>query len=148
MVQKSKITYLEQASYFFGLVVITAVPALAQGQGGSLPATGPFGTIVDPINGSTLTGPARLVVLMRNVLRLIFLVAGIYAFIRIVLAGLKFISSSGDPKGIQAAWEAIWQSLLGLVIIVSSFVIAALAGQLLFGRWDAILNPTIYGPGV
>lgn len=106
----------------------------------------PFGCVDNPLP-TTAPGPGGgLIVLLSNILRLVFVGAGIYAFVRVVTAGIGFISAGGDAKKITAAWDSIWQSLLGLVIIVSSFAIAAIAGQLLFGAWDAILNPKIYGP--
>ncbi len=118
-----------------------------QQQPGSQNLPNPFGTVTNPLPAYQSTSPGGgLIILLNNVLRLIFVGAGIFAFIRFILAGLKFISSSGDPKGIEAAWNAIWQSLLGLVIIISSFAIAALIGQLLFGDATTILNPRIYGP--
>lgn len=102
----------------------------------------PIGPIARP---TQLKG--TLIGLFSNVLRLIMTGGGIYAFIRIVLAGLKFMSAGGDTKAITAAWDSIWQSLLGVIIIISSVVIAALMGQILFGSPTAILVPQVYGPG-
>lgn len=106
----------------------------------------PFGCIDNPLP-TTAPGPGGgLIVLLSNILRLVFVGAGIFAFLRVVTAGIGFIGAGGDSKKIAAAWDSIWQSLLGLVIIVSSFAIAAIAGQLLFGNWLAILSPKVYGP--
>jgi len=46
-----------------------------------------------------------------------------------------------------AAWAKIWQSMMGLLFIVGSFVLAAIFGYLLFGKASAILMPQLYGPG-
>jgi hypothetical protein len=56
------------------------------------------------------------------------------------------MNAGGDSKAVGKAWDKIWQSLLGLVIIVGSFAVASIFGQLIFGRADFILNPQIYGP--
>ncbi len=106
----------------------------------------PFGCIDNPLPTSAPGPGGGLIVLLSNILRLVFVGAGIFAFLRVVTAGIGFIGAGGDSKKIAAAWDSIWQSLLGLVIIVSSFAIAAIAGQLLFGSWFAILNPQVYGP--
>lgn len=82
-----------------------------------------------------------------NIIRLAFVGAGIYALFNFIIAGYSYMNASGDSKKLSAAWDRIWQSLLGLVIIVGSFAIASLFGYLIFGRADYILNPTIYGPG-
>ena len=87
-----------------------------------------------------------MIQLLNNLLRLIFVAGGIYAFIRVVLAGLKFMSAGGDSKAIEAAWNSIWQSILGVVIIISSLALAALMGLVLFGDATAILQPVIFGP--
>jgi hypothetical protein len=38
-------------------------------------------------------------------------------------------------------------SLIGLVILVGSFLLAGIIGHLLYGDASALLNPRIYGPG-
>ncbi len=88
-----------------------------------------------------------LLLLLTNVLRLMFVAAGVIAFFNIVIAGFDFMNAGGDSKKIDSAWNKIWQSLVGLVIIVGSFALAALFGYLIFGDAGYILNPKIYGPG-
>ena len=84
--------------------------------------------------------------LLNSVLRILFIVAGLYAFFNFVLAGFGFISAGGDPKAIAKAWEKIWQSFLGLIIIASSFLLAAIIGLMLFGNATALINPTLQAP--
>lgn len=82
-----------------------------------------------------------------NIIRLVFVVAGIYAFINFILAGFAYMTAGGDAKKLDAAWAKIWQSLLGLVIIVGSFALISLVSLIIFGDASYILNPVIYGPG-
>ncbi len=106
------------------------------------------GSIQSPLDqtgyGSVQTGAVGLFI--TNVIRLFFVVAGIYALFNFLIAGFAYINAGGDSKKLASAWDRIWQSLLGLIIIVGSFAIASLFGYLIFGRADFILNPTIYGP--
>lgn len=88
-----------------------------------------------------------LILFLTNILRLVFVVAGLFAFINLILAGFQFMSAGGDSKQVEKAWGKIWQSLLGLILVVGSFALAALFGYLLFGRADYILSPQIFGPG-
>ncbi len=81
-----------------------------------------------------------------NILRLVFVGAGIYTFMNLITAGFQYMSAGGDVKALTAAWARIWQSLLGLLIIVGSFALASLFGYLFFGNPGFILNPKIYGP--
>ena len=108
---------------------------------------GPFGSIKNPLSwGSNLPPGGGLIMLLNNVLRIFFVVAGIYTFIKIMLAGFKFITAGANPEKMSEAQNSIWQSLIGLIIVLSSIAVAALIGQVMFGNWQAILNPRIYGP--
>jgi hypothetical protein len=105
-----------------------------------------IGSIENPLSnyGGFDTG---IILLFTNILRLIFLIAGIYALFNFIIAGYQYMTAAGDTKYLEKAWARIWQTLLGLVIIVGSFVITSIVSQIIFGRWDFILNPQIYGPG-
>ena len=135
------------AGYECRLVGCTRI-CVSSGGGGTTNSDNPFGTIKNPFTwGGTAPG-GGLIILLNNVLRLFFTAAGIFAFFRIITAGFGFMNAAGDAKKIEAAWAAIWQSLLGLAVIISSFAIAAVAGQAFFGNPMAILNPQIYGPSL
>lgn len=112
-------------------------------------AAGPLvGQIDSPLTGgyaSIRDGAVSLFI--TNALRLFFVAAGIMALLNFLIAGFKFINAGGDSKAVSEAWSKIWQSLLGLIVVVGSFALASLFGQLLFGRANFILNPVIYGPG-
>lgn len=115
--------------------------------------TGVVGRITNPLPSAyqSLTSgggsPGGLILFFTNVLRVIFVGAGIYAFVNLIIAGFQFMTAGGDAKAISTAWNRIWQSLLGLILIVSSFALAALFGQLIFGNPGFILSPQIFGPG-
>ena len=83
---------------------------------------------------------------LNYIIRLITIIAGLYAFANFVLAGLQYIQSSGNPEGVSQAWTKIYQSIIGLAIVILAYVLAALLGLILFGNATAILSPTIYGP--
>lgn len=109
----------------------------------------PFGKVTPPegvkIPAATIPG-GEIITLLNIVLNILVVAGGIYALINIIIAGYGFISAGGDPKAVESAWAKIWQSLLGLTIIAGSFLLAAIFGQLIFGKADAILNPKIYTP--
>jgi hypothetical protein len=94
--------------------------------------------------GGSLLG---LPVFVGNIVKLMIVVAGLYAFINIMLAGYAFMAANGDPKQIEGAWARIYQSLIGLAFVAGSFVLAAIFGQLLFNDPGALLELRIFGPG-
>ena len=107
-----------------------------------------LGEIKSPTNvKQDLSDLANMGVLLNNILKLLIVVGGLYALLNIVLAGYQFIGAANDPKKIEAAWAKIWQSIIGLLIIVASFALAALLSQILFGDVKVIFNPKIIGPG-
>ena len=108
-------------------------------------AENPFGTITAPDAVSKYSeNPAGGIGnLIQTVIWLLIVGAGIYSLINFVLAGYSFLSAGDDPKKVTAAWAKIWQTAVGLAIAAGAFVLAAIFGQLIFGQWDFILNPTI-----
>jgi len=114
------------------------------------PTPNPFGQVTNPTMPgpyqSAFGNPGGLILFFTNILRLVFVVAGILMFLNLILAGFQYMNAGGDSKALSAAWSRIWLSLVGLIIIIGSFALAALFGQLFFGRADFILNPQIYGP--
>lgn len=110
---------------------------------------GIFGKIDSPVTayggGDVFAG---LLPFLNNILRLIFVISGLFGFFNLLIAGFGFMSAGGDPKGIEKAWNRIYQSLVGLIILVASFIFAGIFGYLLFGDVTAILQPKVWGPGV
>lgn len=115
-----------------------------------------FGQIKNPFNTLCATGTGcpgytglyggGLITLLNNLLKFIIIVAGLYALWNFVSAGYMFMSAGGEAKAIEKAWAKIWQSLIGLLIVAGSFVLAGIFGYLIFGNASAIITPVIYGP--
>ena len=103
---------------------------------------GIFGNISNPTAYSSTNG-SGLFTLLSNIFKLVGTIAGIFFVVQVIFAGFAYISASGDPKKAEAAWTKIWQSLLGLIIITSAFVIASFVGKI---TGVNPLQPTIYGP--
>ena len=101
-----------------------------------------IGNIDNPTPYSSTNG-SGLFALLSNILKLVGAIAGIFFIIQIILAGFGYISANGDPKKTEAAWNKIWQSLIGLIIITSAFVIAGFVSRI---TGINLLQPTIYGP--
>lgn len=105
-----------------------------------------FGEIKPPedIKNYVTGNPGQgLFLFISNVFKLIAVIGGIFLIFQIIMAGFAYISASGDPKKTEAAWAKIWQSILGLLIIASAFIIAGVVERL---TGLSIINPVIYGP--
>lgn len=114
-----------------------------------------FGTITNPLDvlapkaGGAFRGQfgqgAGLVILGNNLIKLALVVGGIYAFVNIILAGYIFLSST-ESKDFAKAWAKIWQSMLGLLIMAGSFVLAAIFGWIIFGDPTMLISPKLFAP--
>ncbi|MCR4326782.1 MAG: pilin [Candidatus Roizmanbacteria bacterium] len=99
-----------------------------------------IGTVKPPVGGSDYS--TGLVPFINGALWLVFIFFGLYAFYMFIMAAYTFINSKGDPKNIEKAQNMITYSVIGLVLLVSSFMFAGIIGVVFFGSWDFVLDPT------
>ena len=102
-----------------------------------------IGKVDNPTPQYPSTGGQGLFLFLGNVLKLAGTIAGIYMVVQLIMAGYLYISANGDEKKTVTAWNQIWQSILGMVIIASAFVIASIVERL---TGIKIISPIIYGP--
>lgn len=67
-----------------------------------------------------------LPIILGNVIYWIFIFAGIVAVAMIIISGFKFVSSGGDAKKAEGAKKTLTFSILGLALILLSFIILPL----------------------
>jgi hypothetical protein len=105
-----------------------------------------FGFISPPPGISNYQGVKQggLISFLNNIITLLITLAGLFAFINLILAGYQYLSANGDPQKITQAGNKILQSLIGLAIVAASFIIAALVGYLLFKDASALIKPKFY----
>lgn len=61
-----------------------------------------------------------------NVVKSALAFAGIVLFILLIVGGLKYITSGGDPKAAEGAQKTITYAIGGLVLILLSYLILVL----------------------
>ena len=105
---------LSLASSIIALLLL-ASPAFAQGD------IKDFNTGVVPFPN---LGP-----LLSNALGLLFFLAGLLAFLFIVIGGIQWITAGGDAKAAQAARDRITAAVVGLLVVVAAFAITVILGQ-------------------
>lgn len=76
-------------------------------------------------------------------LRLFFIIAGLLVFGNFIYSGFIYITQAGDSKAHTLVRERVTFSIVGLVVMVSAFIVASLAGAIVFGDAGFILNPSI-----
>lgn len=63
-----------------------------------------------------------------NVIFALLLFAGVTALFFIIISGIKFITSGGDPKQAEAAKKTMTFAIVGLVLVLVSFFIINFIG--------------------
>jgi hypothetical protein len=61
-----------------------------------------------------------------NVVKVALGAAGIVLFILLIIGGLKYITSGGDPKAAEGAQKTITYAIGGLLLILASYLILLL----------------------
>jgi hypothetical protein len=98
---------------------------------------------VSTYGGGSISGIQRF---MSVIVQTLIVFAGVYAFINLLLAGYAFMSAGGNAEKIAQAWSKIWQTMLGLLITVGSFVLAGILGKLLFNDFNALVQLRYFTP--
>lgn len=125
-------------------LVLFVLPANAQTSG-----TG----ITNPITGTLGDDPEKaasgetFVSYFVDLWGTIISIGGLIVLIMFLWGGLEWITAGGDASKIEKARNRIMQSVLGLLILVSSFVIIGFVSQLFFGEEFSLLNLTFTPAG-
>lgn len=102
---------------------------------------GIFGSIQNPTVFAE--GPKGFFDFLSTIFKVAGSFAGIFFIVKIILAGYAYLSANGDEKKMAQAWAMIWQSIIGMVIVASAFIIAGVVGNL---TGTDPTNPILYGP--
>ena len=79
-----------------------------------------------PLSPDDINIPAQSAdVVLVNALNTTYLIAGIIAVITIVVAGIMFATSAGDPGNVTKAKNLMLFSIVGLVVVIIAFAITS-----------------------
>ncbi|HUC94597.1 MAG TPA: hypothetical protein VMR19_01140 [Candidatus Saccharimonadales bacterium] len=73
---------------------------------------------------------SNLSCLFSNLVTAILGLAGIALFVLLLVGGFKFITSGGDPKALEGAKGTITSAIIGLVVILVSYLILILISNI------------------
>lgn len=122
--------------FLIPLPIHASDPARGIGCGGGL---GPIGELLCPENNPTreIVG-TKLNTTLSFIIGFLTTVAGLWFIFQFIVAGYQWINSAGDKTALEAARNKIYHALIGIIIIVSAWVIVAILGTILGLQ---ILNP-------
>lgn len=70
---------------------------------------------------------------IKNIINIILYVAGAIAVVMIIIGGIRFVTSNGNPESVKAARNTVLYAAIGIVVIlmayaIVNFVITNIAG--------------------
>jgi len=79
-------------------------------------------------SGNGAASISCLIPLFKNILTAVVAFAGIVLFIMLVIGGFTFLFSGGDQKQLEKAKGTITSAVVGLILLISAYVILLLIG--------------------
>jgi hypothetical protein len=80
-------------------------------------------------NISSSSGSNTIVLLITKVIKILLGVAGAIAVLFIIIGGFQYLTSGANPKGASAGKETVKNAVIGLIIIILSYVIVAVVAS-------------------
>ena len=68
--------------------------------------------------------------IIRNLFGYALGLAGIILFILLIVGGFQFITSGGDPKAAEGAKKTITSAIIGLIVILVSYIILVIISNI------------------
>lgn len=103
----------------------------------------PIGTIEKP-PGTSYYAPNstnELPMFLSTMLTLVAVAMGLWVFFNIIIAAYTALTSSGDAQAMTKIRTSITNSVVGLLLIVLAYTLAALAGLIFFGDSKLFIQP-------
>lgn len=86
----------------------------------------PRGTVRAPTSANDAAGLQQIEDVFRNVISAVVGLAFIISLVMLVLAGIKYLTSGGEPKAIQAAHQTVTWALLGILFMAIAWIVLQL----------------------
>ncbi len=69
--------------------------------------------------------------ILNNLVGVFIAIGGLVFFFMLLFGGIRFMTAGGDPKNAESARKTITNAVIGLIIVVSAFLITTVLGELL-----------------
>lgn len=89
-----------------------------------------FNSLKNSISSSSKY-PENIGDIVSTALKFVFPAAGILLLVYLIFGGFSLMTSSGDPKAIQAAKGRITSALIGFIIVFAAYWIVQISGLIL-----------------
>ncbi len=101
------------------------------GKGGLLPPASAFNQGPVATDKTGATAATNLELLISHMIGFMTVLAGILFLIYFMTAALSWITSGGEASKVMKARDQITQGIIGLIVLISAYVIVGLIGSIL-----------------
>lgn len=95
---------------------IKVLPTCDQGASGASAGGG-------DICGDADAGPDKLPKLVQNVINTVLIILGMASVIMIIVGGVRYVTSNGDPQQVKSAKDTVMYSVIGVIVAIMAFAI-------------------------
>ena len=113
------------------------MPGSSAGTTGPVQVQAPSGIPESLRGGLEQSGTAFFQTVVNNLI----ILGAFLALIMVIISGIQWIMSRGDPERIAKAKSRLFFAILGLVIMLGAFFIVRVIVFVTGGDWDQFLNP-------
>lgn len=96
---------------------------------------------VDLINQDA--GGIGVILFISNMIKFVIILGGIWALINIIFAAFAYLTGGGKADSHTKVKDRFTMSIIGLILMIVAYTVAALVGQIFYGDPNFILNPTL-----
>ncbi len=90
----------------------------------------PDGSQINPAGGMPSYSAGSLNLLVQNLVTMLLVLSSLIALAFLIWGGISWITSGGDKNGLDAARKKITYAIIGMIVILSSFLIVTTVGNL------------------
>ncbi|MBX4191745.1 MAG: pilin [Candidatus Doudnabacteria bacterium] len=118
------------------LAVVLFIPAisLAQAPGCSTTFCNPAGDFLIDLTRPGINGTNTFAGLLTYIIRLLLSIVGLISIAFIVIGGFQYITSRGDEEAASAGKKTLTNAIIGLVIVILSYVMVVVIMNGLQGK--------------
>lgn len=96
---------------------------------------------VDLINQEA--GGIGILLFISNMIKAVMVVGGIMIVLNIIFAAFSYLTSGGKTDAHSKMRDRFTMSIIGLILMITAYTVAALIGQIFYGDPNFFLNPTL-----
>lgn len=84
--------------------------------------------------GNQISTSTNIVEIVFTVINWVLIVTGAFAVLMLIIGGFRYITSAGNEGQVEAAKETMTAAIIGLVIVLLAFVIAATINSIILNN--------------